>query len=196
VKIKRGTGSGDFFWSIYVDDDSGNTANNFARWYGGSTLARGRIGSTITPDMPLSGPDAWDDLFVKIDTTANTSEFFFNGNSFGAISHGTGPSATAGAIRLERLDRTTAGNDFILFDNLTVGGIDTMPPRLSMTRLGNQLQLSWPATGMGAILQTTADLAVTPVWSGVTNSIVTTNSQSVFTTNILAANGFFRLQKR
>src|SRR6185436_19455940 len=86
IKIRGGTGTGDFFWSIFLDDASGN---NLARWYGGSRLARGRVANTITPDMILTG--GWDDLYVEINTAANTSEFFFNGVSFGAIPH----SATA-----------------------------------------------------------------------------------------------------
>src|SRR6185369_2901241 len=101
IKIRRGSGSGDFYWNIALDDPVGN---NLARWYGGSTIARGRVGNTITPDMLLTGADAWDDLYIKLDTAANTSEFFYNGVSFGAISHGTMPASTIGSIRLERLD--------------------------------------------------------------------------------------------
>ena len=65
IKIRGGTGTGDFFWSIHLDDPAGN---NFARWYGGSRHARGRIASTVTPDMMLSGPGEWDDLYVEINT--------------------------------------------------------------------------------------------------------------------------------
>jgi len=80
---------------------------------------------------------------------------------------------------------------------LTVGAIDTTPPRLSMTHLGNQLQLSWPATGMGAALQTTTDLAPVATWSPVTNIFFfTTNAQRIFTTAISVNDRFYRLQKR
>src|SRR5439155_23854202 len=78
AKIRKGVGTGDFFWNIAIDD---TMSNNLARWYGGSTIARGRIGGNITPDMNLSGVDNWDDLYIKIDAAANTSEIFFNGVS-------------------------------------------------------------------------------------------------------------------
>jgi hypothetical protein len=196
LKISQGPGSGDFFWSIYIDDDSGDASNgNLARWYGGSTLTRGRIGSNITADMPLSGPGIWDDLYIKIDTVANTSEFFFNGISYGAISHGVTPSATVGAVRLERLDRATAGNDFILFDNLTVGALDITPPRLTLTRTGNQLLLSWPASGRGATLQTTTSLTPPVTWNPITNSVQISNGQSALTTAISTGKRFYRLRK-
>ncbi|HEY2952779.1 MAG TPA: hypothetical protein VGK40_09360 [Verrucomicrobiae bacterium] len=194
LKIRKGAGSGDFFWSIYIDDNSASP-NNLARCYGGSTLARGRIANTITADMPLTGPDAWDDLYIKIDTAADTSEFFFNGVSYGAISHGATPTPTVGAIRIERLDRATAGSDFIRFDNLTAGAVDATPPRLTLTRAGGQLVLSWPATGMGATLQTATNLNPLVAWSDVTNSLATTNGQTTFTTSTAAAPRFFRLRK-
>jgi hypothetical protein len=194
LKIRQGAGSGDFFWSIYIDDNAASP-NNLARLYGGSTVARGRIGSEITADMPLTGPDAWDDLYVKIDTTANTSEFFFNGVSYGAISHGATPSATVGALRLERLDRATAGNDFILFDNLIVGAIDATPPRLTLARAGSQLMLSWPALGLGATLQSATNLTPAASWNNVTNTLATTNGQSLFTTSTSTGKKFYRLRK-
>src|SRR6185436_5094004 len=97
IKIRKGSGSGDFFWNIAIDDLSGN---NLARWYGGSATARGRIDNTITADMILNAGDAWDDLYIKIDTLARTSEFFFNGTSFGAIPHGAAASNVVGSVRL------------------------------------------------------------------------------------------------
>src|SRR6185436_227984 len=139
IKIRAGSGTGDFFWNIYLDDAANN---NLARWYGGSRTARGRVGGTATPDMTLSGTNVWDDLYVEIDTAANTSEFFFNTISFGTISHGTTPGSTLGGIRIERSDRPTTSADLISFDNLTVGSVDMTQPRLNFTSLGNRLTLS------------------------------------------------------
>jgi hypothetical protein len=196
IKVKKGTGSGDFFWSIYIDDDTGDTGNgNLARWYGGSTLVRGRIGTTITPDMPLSGPNTWDDLYIRIDTIANTSTFFFNGVFYGTISHSATATSNIGAVRLERLDRTTAGGDFILFDNLTIGAPDNVPPHLNMARTGPQLTLSWPAEAMGSTLQTTTNLTPPATWTSITNPLPYTNGQSIFTTNTISGRTFYRLRK-
>jgi hypothetical protein len=192
IKIRKGIGTGDFFWNIALDDSGGN---NLARWYGGSTIARGRVGNNITADMALTSADTWDDLYVKLDTLANTSEFFFNGISFGAISHGTTPSNTVGSVRLERLDRSSAVSDDIYFDNLTLGTIDATPPRLDITRLGNAVVLSWPATGMGAKLESTATLAGSSQWTMVTNSIAVTNGQNTFTNMATNSAAFYRLRR-
>lgn len=191
IKIRKGAGTGDFFWNIALDDSGGN---NLARWYGGSTIARGRVGNNITADMMLTGADIWDDLYLKLDTAANTSEFFFNGVSFGVIPHGTMPLNSVGSIRLERLDRASAVNDSIHFDSLTLGAIDTHPPRLDATRLGGTVLLSWPATGMGARLESAAVLL--PIqWSSITNAIVTTNGRNTFTAPATNPATFYRLRR-
>ncbi len=191
IKVQQGAGSGDFFWNIAFDDYGGN---NLARWYGGSTMARGRVGGNITADMPLSGVGVWDDLYLKLDTVANTSEFFCNGISFGAISHGTVPLNAISSIRIDRLDRASALNDEVNFDNLTLGAIDNTPPRLDVTRLGETVALSWPAKGMGAALEWISALAPSNHWTVVTNSIVTTNGRNTFTVNAINASTFYRLR--
>jgi hypothetical protein len=124
LKVQKGPGTGDFFWNVAIDDDSGDsTLGNLARWYGGSTIVRGRVGGSITPDLVLTGEGTWDDLRVRIDVAANTSEFFFNGVSRGVIAHGTGPGNRPGAIRIERFDRAGTGGDRIRFDDLVVGNV-------------------------------------------------------------------------
>jgi hypothetical protein len=192
IKIKRGAGTGDFFWNIAFDDPAGN---NLARWYGGSTIARGRVGNNITTDMNLTGGVTWDDLYVKIDTAANTSEFFFNGSSFGSISHGTTPANTIGTIRLERLDRASAVGDAIYFDKLTVGAVDLTPPRLQWVRTGDTLTLSWPAAGNGGQLEATPTLSAPIQWIAVTNLIGTTNARRTFSASVTGGSRFFRLTK-
>jgi hypothetical protein len=192
IKIRKGAGSGDFFWNIAIDDPAGN---NLARWYGGSTIARGRVGNNITADIPLTSADTWDDLFVKLDTAANTSEFFVNGVSVGTISHGTTPANTVGSVRIERLDRSSAAGDDIRFDSLTVGAVDPTPPRLEVTRLGNQVALSWPAVGMGASLQSISALATSNPWTAITNSIVTTNGRKTFVEAATNPATFYRLRR-
>ena len=192
IKIRKGIGSGDFFWNIALDDPGGI---NVARWYGGSTIARGRVGNSITADMQLTGTDTWDDLYIKLDTAANTSEFFFNGVSFGAITHGPTPSNTVGSIRHERLDRASAANDQIHFDNLTVGPVDATRPRLNLTRAGDRLLLSWPAAGMGASLESAVTLTPQVLWFPVTNSVALSNGQNTVTTFFTGATMFYRLKR-
>jgi hypothetical protein len=192
IKIRKGNGSGDFFWNVALDDPAGN---NFARWYGGSATARGRVGNNITADMLLSGPETWDDLYVRIDTTANASEFFFNGTSFGAISHGTAASNVVGSVRFDRLDRSSATGDSIYLDTLTIGGSAVAPLHLDVARVAYALTLSWPAEGIGARLETTTNLSPPIQWSFVTNGIGFTNGRRAFPTSISNGNRFFRLRQ-
>jgi hypothetical protein len=192
IKIRKGAGSGDFFWNIAFDDPGGN---NLARWYGGSTIARGRVGNSITADMLLIGANVWDDLYVVLDTVANTSEFFFNGVSFGAIPHSATALNTIGSIRLERLDRSSAANDDIHFDNLTLGAPDTTPLHLKVTRLGESVELSWPATGSGAALQSAPALAPSNQWLDITSPVVLTNGQNTHSALMTNRATFFRLRR-
>jgi len=121
MKIRRGAGTGDFFWNIAIDDDSGDpAAGNLGRWYGGSSTARGRIGGEVTSDMELSGSGDWDQLLMKIDTASDTSEFLLNGVSHGVLSHGSGPTDNVGAIRIERFDRVGADCHSIFFDDFII----------------------------------------------------------------------------
>lgn len=152
------------------------------------------VGSQITLGTGFyTSLNVWDDLFMKIDTAANTTEFFFNGQSFGALSHGTAATAIAGAIRLERLDRTTAGSDFIEFDNLAVGAVDSSPLRFSVARQGGQFVLAWPATGTGAALQTSLDLVT---WNAITDPLVTANCKTTYGAATSPDARFFRLRRR
>jgi hypothetical protein len=192
IKIKRGNGSGDFFWNIALDDSGGN---NLARWYGGSTIARGRVDGNITADMPLTGGSVWDDLYVRINPTSNSSEFFFNGVSFGTIPHNPNASNSVGSVRIERLDRSSANGDTILFDSLTLGAPDTSSPRLQMNRSGNLIVLSWPATGAGFQLQSATTLDAPVPWSPSGGTIVMTNGLQTFTTSTATGNRFFRLRR-
>jgi hypothetical protein len=192
TKIRRGAGSGDFFWNIALDDAAGN---NLARWYGGSTIARGRIGNSITADMSLSGESVWDDLYILIDTVSNVSEFFFNGVSFRAISHGATPGDSVGSIRLERLDRLNAANDAIYFDDLTIGPPDNSVPRLLIRRSTSTLSLSWRAAGLGATLQSAFSLDSPGSWTLVTSGITFANGENHFTTAATNPAAFFRLAR-
>jgi hypothetical protein len=193
IKIQKGVGTGDFFWNIAFDDPAGN---NLARWYGGSTIARGRVGGSITADIPFSGPGVWDDLYLKLDTEAKTSEFFFNGVSFGAIPHGNTASNVIGSIRIERLDRASAMNDEISFDSLGIGALDATPPRLTATRVGNAVVVSWAADRMGAALECISDFTPVDHWTTITNGITITNGRNTFTVVATNASSFYRLRLR
>jgi hypothetical protein len=189
MKIRGGGGTGDFFWSVFLDDAAGN---NLARWYGGSHHARGRVGSNITPDMILTGE--WDDLYVEIDTVANTSAFYFNGALFGIISHGATAGASVATVRIERNDRPTAAADIVRLDNLSLGVVDSRFPRLGLRRNGDEVIVTWPAVRRAPLLETTPSLAPA-AWSAVTEvPIVSGRFQHSSAT--VPSNRFFRLRKQ
>jgi len=134
--------------------------------------------------------------YIKIDARGNTSEFFFNGVSFGAIPHGSGAADTVGSIRIDRLDRFSAVNDDIHFDALILGPIDLTPPPIAIERSGTALLLAWPAVRMGANLESTQSLTPPISWNPMTNSLVFSNGWNQCHTQITNGSSFFRLRSR
>ena len=134
-------------WNLWIDDSS---AKNFARWYGSGTTARGRIGTTgtVTATQTLTG--GWDTLKVKINPTANTTQFFFNGNSLGTYDHGqTGVGNVIQRLRFERINNSGASGNYLYFDDLFIGEAapDVTPPgpvtNFVATGGDTQVSLSW-----------------------------------------------------
>jgi hypothetical protein len=118
VKIRRGTGDATM-WGLWFDDPDGY---NLARWYGTGTTARGRVGGTteVTEAQTLTG--GWDSLVVRIDPIENTSEFIFNGNSIGTLSHAAlGGSDVIGWVQFERIGNAQAAGHSVEFDTLLLG---------------------------------------------------------------------------
>ena len=148
VKCKSGSGSASNIWNLWIDDPSGA---NLARWYGKGTTARGRIGGTasVTAEQTLTG--GWDDLGVKINPGANSSEFFFNGGSIGTLDHGqTGAGDVIGRLRFERIS-ADCPSDYVNFDNIVIGDYDSTPPGpvtdFIATSGDSQISLSWTNPG-------------------------------------------------
>ena len=130
LKVKNGVGT-HTLWNLCIDDPTGK---NLARWYGMGTSARGRIGtgSLVATSKTLTG--GWDDLYVKINFTANTSEFFFNGASTGTLSHAeTGAGDSIGRLRFERENNSSAAGEYVYLDDLVAGASDVTPPTASIS---------------------------------------------------------------
>jgi hypothetical protein len=154
VLVKPGPGTGTM-WGLWYDDPAGN---NLARWYGGPTSCRGRIGGTsVVTNGPVALiPDVWNDLDARINTVANTSEFYLNGAYMGTLDHTSTPSNTLGIVRFERVGNSEAVGSLIYFDQLRVGqdpGSPAAPPAAPTVGL--------PASG--AVLQT---LTASVAWTG------------------------------
>ncbi|MDO8587468.1 MAG: hypothetical protein Q7T82_10545, partial [Armatimonadota bacterium] len=112
-------GVGTSFWRLWLDDVSGN---NLACWQGSALTCKGIVGGTpqFTNDYALVAY-GWNDLCCKIDTNANTSEFFANQTPVGMLSHGATPGNALGRLRIERADSAPAAGDFVYFDELMAG---------------------------------------------------------------------------
>ncbi|MDO8585822.1 MAG: hypothetical protein Q7T82_02170 [Armatimonadota bacterium] len=153
-KARTGSGGSATMWSLWLDDTAGAS---LARFYGSANTCRGRIGGTSTVTNPFTlVAGVWNDLDIKINTTANTCEFFLNGASMGVLNHGTGPNNTLGLIRFERVDYNLATDHVILFDEPRVGDgawNPTIPPTAP--------SVTSPADGSVA-----SDVAVPIVWQG------------------------------
>jgi hypothetical protein len=119
-----GTGSGGNAFDLRLEDTAGNA---FARWYGGSSWERPRIGDggCVLGNGILLGPGVWNDLLVTIDTVAKTSTFKVNDTVLGTLSYGgtcsAEPSNAVGRIRIGFQNAGTAQNgDTKLYDNIWV----------------------------------------------------------------------------
>ena len=121
VRLKiNGEVGANTMWSFWINDSAGK---NLARWYGSGTTARGRIGgsASVTTTQTLSG--AWQTIDVKINPSANTSEFFFNGVSLGTLSHASeGAGDAIGQLIFERTSNGGASGNNLFFDDIRVGG--------------------------------------------------------------------------
>jgi hypothetical protein len=158
ARARAGSGTSNVLWNLHIDDPSGA---NLARWYGTGTTAKGRIAgtTTVTPTQTLTG--GWDDISVRIDPYANTSEFFFNGSSIGVLDHGqTGAGDVIGRVRIERGSLSCCPGDYMYLDSILIGEYDTTPPGpvtgFTPTPGDKQVSLSW-------INPTDADFAGTMV---------------------------------
>ena len=127
VKVQKGVG-GATMWGVWFNDTNGV---NLARWYGYGTTAAGRTGgtNTVTSSQNLTG--GWDDLAARINTAANTTEYFFNGVSLGTLSHymlNNYAGDSVGGVRLERIDNVNAAGHHVYVDSLLIGQIGVTPP--------------------------------------------------------------------
>jgi hypothetical protein len=145
----------------------------------------------VTADMILTATgtiSTWKSIPLR--TRASSSS---TASSFGAISHGATAGAAVATVRIERNDRPTAAADVVRFDNLSLGPVETMLPRLNLTRNGAQAVLTWPAARHAAALETTMSL-LPANWSLVTG-VPITNGSFQHIAPLSLANRFFRLKR-
>lgn len=88
----------------------------------------------------------------------------------------------------------TARVDYFYNDLAHPPTATTTTPRLSVTRSGNNLVISWPASATGYALQATASLT-NPSWSAVSATNTVVGSQETVTLPIGGGASFYRLKK-
>lgn len=149
IRVKAGSGTSTL-WGFWVDDANGN---NLARWYGSGTTARPRIAGTHLVLEPIQLTGGWDDLAVRINTAANTTDFYANGAFLGTLSHAsTGAGDSAARVVLERV-YGGSDDEYVELDSLVIG-----PSALDITAPGpvtsfaafdqeSRVDLSWSNPG-------------------------------------------------
>jgi hypothetical protein len=68
-------------------------------------------------------------------------------------------------------------------------------PQLSLTRVGNEVVLTWPEADAGFTLESTASLTTPVTWSSVTPAPVIVSGQNAVTNPVAGAKVFFRLRQ-
>jgi hypothetical protein len=89
-------------------------------------------------------------------------------------------------LRAERVARESTSTNIALWH---------IPHALNIRQTGNQVSLSWPATGTNFVLEAEADVSGTN-WSEVSQPPALHNSECVVTQAVSTANQFYRLRRR
>ena len=131
-------------------------------------------------------------------------------NNFSALINWGDNSTNSGVITTNSLGRKevrgshtyTNSGDYPVYLTLhstlgasaTVVSTSTVPPSVSLTRLGTNNHVSWPAWAFAYQLLSNTNLAKTN-WVGVTNLPSLVAYQNVVTNSTASSNMFFRLRK-
>ena len=111
-------------YNLWFDDELGR---HHACISGSDNALFGKSGAITTAVKSLTDR-AGHEINIKIDTNADTAEFFADGVSLGALSYPNGQSAKIDRIRFERVDSPAAAGAMFLIGELYVGTADTTPP--------------------------------------------------------------------
>jgi len=83
--------------------------------------------------------------------------------------------------------------DIATYREQMLAAIKATAPTLSITRTGNELQISWPDPGVAYNLQATSSFSPSS-WAVINPPLTTTNGQIVATVPVSTGMRFFRLQ--
>lgn len=103
-------------------------------------------------------------------------------------------------ITVEAQDKTTKvrndPNQVLHESQSWTVNVSGVPPRLNITRLGNDVRIAWPSAEVGFTLETT-DRLVFPggVWTNVSNSAVRVGDENTVTVPISTGTRYYRLRK-
>lgn len=91
-------------------------------------------------------------------------------------------------------NRTYAA-DIATYGSQITAIIEATVPKLTIARMGSNVEVCWPDTGVNFELQATPTLS-TPAWASVQTAVAGTNGQFCATVPATGATRFFRLQKQ
>ena len=118
---------------------------------------------------------------------------YYPGSSATALLSGGRMLVTGGTTRVDARYNFTPVKPTFFIEGLPGGG--TAAPSLAWTRAGRTLTFSWPSASAGCLLESTDQLAATPVWTTVANPVIVAGERNTVTVDLGAANRFFRLRK-
>ncbi|MDO8587789.1 MAG: PEP-CTERM sorting domain-containing protein [Armatimonadota bacterium] len=138
LNIKAGTGVGGNTWQFNMYDRAvSGVRRNVARLYGGNgnVQYRGGDGGSLAGASTLTGTESWDHVLIKIDSTANTDTFWFNGGLVGSIAQSNAGTANEDLQRVEFATWSGTSPNIIYFDNLNFG-TEPVPEPASLAAFG------------------------------------------------------------
>ena len=116
-------------WNIWIDDEAGR---NHARLHGSCNSLAGVSGGSTTPSVSLTNR-LFHDIDIKINTAAQTADFYANRTWLGQLSYSNGQSAIVDRVRLERIHSGAAAGAMLLIGDIYMGEEDVTPPNVPGT---------------------------------------------------------------
>ncbi len=179
------------------------SAINIAKWDGRMwrALASGMDSAGSVYALALNGRDLYVAGYFGFVGSVNTSDIAkWDGIEWSPLGSGIGDrffGAGLFTVASRGSELVVGGGDITTAGGKPANNIALwhIPHSLSIERTGNNVTLSWPATGTNFLLEATSDLG-SPNWQGVSGTPSIVNDQCVVTLPLGPANQFYRLRRK
>lgn len=118
IRAYKGEGSrGSNMWRLFLWD---NSHREIAQWYGTWHSAQPRLNGIVGDKYEIS--ETGTDLEVKVDFGTQTCDYYVDGAKVWSASYTlTGAGPLVGAVSIEHYNQVEVPNEYIYFDNLSLG---------------------------------------------------------------------------